>query len=148
MILASLTDSAAYESMHPLFHQAFDYLKQHDLLQAPAGKISLDGDKLFISVSDITGKTTEAARLETHEKYIDIQVPLSAPETMGFLPAGACLNSPDGYNGEKDIAFFTDKPSAYVTVHPGQFIVFFPHDGHAPCIGEGPIRKAIVKVLV
>jgi biofilm protein TabA len=148
MIVASLSDSSQYEVLHPLFGKAFAYLKQHDLSQAPAGKIVLDGDKLFISVSDITGKTTEAARLETHKKYIDIQLPLSAPETMGYLPSGQCLHSPEGYNETKDIAFFTDKPTAYVTVAPGQFAVFFPHDGHAPCIGEGAIRKVVVKVLV
>jgi uncharacterized protein, YhcH/YjgK/YiaL family len=99
-------------------------------------------------VSDITGKTAEAAKLESHAKYIDIQIPLTAPETMGFLPAGACKNSPDGYNAAKDITFFADKPSAYVRVEPGQFVIFFPHDGHAPCIGEGAIRKLIIKVLV
>jgi len=148
MILASLADSAQYEALHPLFHQAFEYVKQNDLTQAPAGKIVLDGDKLFISVSDITGKTPEAARIETHAKYIDIQLPLTAPETMGFLPAGDCKNSPDGYNETKDITFFTDKPSAYVKVEPGQFVAFFPHDGHAPCIGEGAIRKLVIKVLV
>lgn len=148
MILASLDDSAQYESLHPLFYQAFEYVKQHDLLHTAAGKITLDDNKLFITVSDVTGKTQEAVRLETHEKYIDIQIPLSAPETMGYLPTGACLNSPEGYNKEKDIAFFADRPSAYVTVNPGDFIIFFPHDGHAPCIGEGSIHKAVIKVLI
>jgi YhcH/YjgK/YiaL family protein len=148
MILASLADSAQYESLHPLFHQAFEYVKQNDLAQAPAGKIVLDGDRLFISVSDVTGKIADEAKLESHAKYIDIQIPLTASETIGFLPACECKNSPDGYNAAKDITFFTDKPSAYVQVKPGQFVVFFPHDGHAPCIGEGAIRKLVVKVLV
>lgn len=148
MIVASLADSAQYEALHPLFGQAFEYLKQHDLTNAPAGKTVLDGDKLFIAVSDVNGKTKEAARLETHNKYIDIQLPLTAPETMGYLPSADCVSSPDGYNAEKDITFFTDQPSAYVTVQPGQFAIFFPHDGHAPCIGEGSIRKVVVKILV
>lgn len=148
MIVASLADSAQYEALHPLFSQAFEYLKKNDLTNAPAGKTVLDGDKLFIAVSDVNGKTPEAARLETHNKYIDIQLPLTAPETMGYLPLGNCVSSPDGYNAEKDITFFTDKPSAYVTVQPGQFAIFFPHDGHAPCIGEGSIRKVVVKILV
>ncbi|MBP1640058.1 MAG: hypothetical protein H6Q17_1641 [Bacteroidetes bacterium] len=148
MIVASLADSAQYDALHPLFRQAFEYVKQNDLTEAPAGKIVLDGDKLFISVADITGKTPEAARLETHAQYIDIQIPLTAPETMGFLPASDCQNSPEGYNDAKDITFFTDKPSAYVKVEPGQFVIFFPHDGHAPCIGEGAIRKLVIKVRV
>lgn len=148
MVLASLADSVQYEVLHPLFRKAFEYVKQNDLTQAPAGKIVLDDDKLFISVSDVTGKTAETAKLESHAKYIDIQIPLTAAETIGFLPAGECKNSIEGYNTAKDITFFTDKPSAYVNIEPGQFVIFFPHDGHAPCIGEGAIRKLVIKVLV
>lgn len=148
MILASLADSAQYETLHPLFHKAFEYVKQNDLAQAPVGKIVLDDDKLFISVSDVTGKIADEAKLESHAKYIDIQMPLNAVEIIGFLPAGECRNPIDGYNTSKDITFFTDKPSAYVQVEPGQFVILFPHDGHAPCIGRGPMRKLVIKVLV
>ena len=114
----------------------------------PAGKIVLDGDKLFISVSDVTGKTPEAARVETHEKYIDIQMPLTATETIGWIAADECVTVTNAYNAEKDIAFFADKPTTYVALQPKQFAIFFPHDGHAPCIGQGDFRKAVVKVLI
>ena len=84
MILNSLKDSASVESLHPLFKKAFDYIKATDFSKVPAGKIVLDGDKLYISVAEPTGKTKEAARMETHDKYIDIQMPLTAVETMGW----------------------------------------------------------------
>ena len=45
MILSHLSDSARYESLHPLFKQVFDYIKTHDLLNAPAERVVLDGDK-------------------------------------------------------------------------------------------------------
>ena len=33
------------------------------------------------------------------------------------------------------------------TVNPGQFAIFFPRDGHAPCITDTPeIKKAIFKI--
>lgn len=36
----------------------------------------------------------------------------------------------------------------YVTCKPGEFAIFFPQDGHAPCIAGVPeIKKAIFKVL-
>jgi YhcH/YjgK/YiaL family protein len=39
------------------------------------------------------------------------------------------------------------KPQTNVTLKPGQFVIFFPQDGHAPCIiGEKKIKKAIFKV--
>jgi beta-galactosidase beta subunit len=33
-------------------------------------------------------------------------------------------------------------------LHPGQFGIYFPDDVHAPMIGEGRIRKLIMKVKV
>ena len=38
-------------------------------------------------------------------------------------------------------------PQTYYTLLPGQFTVLFPDDGHAPMVGEGHVRKIIVKVL-
>ena len=46
------------------------------------------------------------------------------------------------------ITFHVDRPTAYTKIYPGQFAVYFPEDGHAPGIGEGSIRKIIVKVQV
>lgn len=148
MILDSLKNTAAAEKLHPLFKQAFDYIKANDLSQVAPGKIELDGANLFISVAEITGKTQDAAKMETHNKYIDIQIPIVGVETMGWLAGENCKNPIDAYNAEKDITFFTDKPSTYVQVQPGEFAIFFPEDGHAPAIGKGFIKKLIVKVLV
>ena len=46
----------------------------------------------------------------------------------------------------KDIQFFDDEPQTFYTLRPGQFTILFPEDGHAPMIGEGDVRKIIVKV--
>ena len=79
--------------------------------------------------------------------FIDIQIPLSCTEVMGYTPA---CNLPEGdYNAEKDITKFTLPSEAYIPVHPGMFAIFFPQDGHAPCIAdEETIQKVIVKVRV
>jgi YhcH/YjgK/YiaL family protein len=52
------------------------------------------------------------------------------------------------FNQEKDIQFFDDKPQTYYTLTPGQFTILLPEDSHAPLVGEGPIRKAIIKVML
>lgn len=57
------------------------------------------------------------------------------------------LKLPQGeFDAEKDIQFFDDVPQTYYTLRPGQFTVLFPEDGHAPMVGEGTMRKIIVKV--
>jgi biofilm protein TabA len=148
MILDSLENAGLYESIHPRFKQAFDFLRKTDLLTLPLGKIELDGANMFVNVVEITGKTTEAARLETHNLYIDIQIPVSAYEIMGWITASKLTEITEPYNPEKDITFFADKASNYLHVQPFEFAVFFPEDGHQPGISDDKHKKIIIKVLV
>lgn len=148
MILDSLENSGKYESIHPRFIQAFDYLHNTDLLALEFGKIELDGSNLIVIVADQVGKTNVEALMETHNKYIDIQIPLGATETMGWI-AGNKLKQPTAaYNPDKDIAFFADKASNFFDVQPFEFAIFFPEDAHQPGIGIGNHKKIIVKVLL
>ena len=110
------------------------------------GKYPIKDKDLFLNLTVAKGKTKEAAVLETHIEMIDIQIPISCAETFGYTPL---CNLPDfEYNAEKDITKYGDTMAqTYVTVNPGQMAIFFPQDGHAPCISdEAEIKKAIFKV--
>jgi len=148
MILDSLKNCDKYASIHPGFKKAFDFLINTDLAAMPAGKTELEGTDLFVNAVDITAKTVDVAKMETHNNYIDIQVPIGAVETMGWKAANKLSQVTDPYNAEKDITFYTDKATSFVNVQPYEFAVFFPEDGHQPGIGEGIFRKIIVKVRV
>ena len=148
MILDSLLNSGLYESIHPRFKQAFNFLRDTDLTTLPLGRIEIDGSSLFANVAEITGKTADTAKLETHNNYIDIQVPVSATETMGWIAGFDLKDITEPYNSEKDISFYADKATNFIQVQPSQFTIFFPEDGHQPGICDGPLRKIIIKVLV
>jgi YhcH/YjgK/YiaL family protein len=148
MILDTLENAVRYESIHPRFKQAFDFLKNNDLKTLSFGKHELDGNNLFANVVEITGETAEQAKLETHKRYIDIQVPVTAAETMGHIPVSKLTQPKEPYNDEKDIAFFADKATNFIIVEQGNFAVFFPEDAHQPGIATGKHKKLIIKVLV
>jgi YhcH/YjgK/YiaL family protein len=148
MILDKLENGGKYALVHPLFKKAFDYLQNTDLKALENGKIELQGSDLVVNVVDITGKTEEAARMETHKNFIDIQIPIGAAETMGWKALSALENITDPYNPEKDLTFYADKATTFLNVQPYEFAVFFPEDGHQPGIGEGVYRKIIVKIRV
>ena len=127
---------------------ALEYIENTDLSELENGKHLIDGDNLFVNIVDSQMKTPEQARLEVHDKYIDIQVPLSGEERFGVKPRKDCAE-PDGeFNAEKDILFYKDKDWTTVTVKVGEAITFDPDTAHAPLIGEGTIHKAIFKVKV
>jgi len=122
-----------------------DYILQHDFSRLMAGRITLDGDDLFINLDEVELKPKEEQRLEFHKGYIDVQLPLLQPETMGWT-ALSDLGKPDiAYNPTTDCGFYKQAAKEYLKVEPGQFTVFFPEDAHAPIIGEGLQRKLVGK---
>ncbi|MBQ2178789.1 MAG: YhcH/YjgK/YiaL family protein [Prevotella sp.] len=146
MIIDDLKNLKNYESVNPLFAKVIEFLKNNDLKAMEPGKYEIEGKDLFLNLTVAKGKTPDQAVLETHDKMIDIQIPISDAETFGYtprenLPAAA-------YNAEKDITKIPDLAAeSYITCQPGMMAIFFPQDGHAPCITGAPeIKKAIFKV--
>lgn len=148
MILDSLENSSLYEHLNPLFPKAFDYIKKLDFSKIETGKTELEGLNLFVGVSDSKLKNKQDAKLEAHNNYIDIQIPISKKETFGWS-ARETLKKPIGeFNTDKDIIFFEDTPASYFEVGPTDFAIFFPHDAHAPCIGEDSVKKIVIKIRI
>jgi hypothetical protein len=64
---------------------------------------------------------------------------------FGGMLFSRCANimTPDG--GPKDTL-----PPVIVKLEPGNFAIFFPREGHAPCIACGenpaPVRKVVLKL--
>lgn len=147
MVIDTLDNLSKYESLNPLFKDVVEYLRNNDINTVEEGKHQIKGADLFVNVTTAKGKSKDEAVIETHKKMIDIQIPLSTAETYGYTPL---CNLPEAeYNAEKDITKIPDLAAeSYVTCQPGMFAIFFPQDGHAPCISEEPaIKKAIFKVL-
>jgi YhcH/YjgK/YiaL family protein len=146
MVLGNLEDSKTYEDAHPLFRKTFEYLRSTNLAALPAGPIELEGTSIIVNVNDITRATADEAKMETHQNYIDIQVPVSDTEYMGWISADRLKQPLGAYNAEKDVTFWDDKADNMLKVQPNEFVIFYPEDGHQPGIGEGALRKIIVKV--
>lgn len=146
MVFDSLQNSSKYESMHPAFKKAFDYIKNTDWSKVEPGKIELDGKNLFVNYAVCKTKTVDTAKMETHNAYLDIQVSIEKEEVMGVTPTCDLKEPLAPYNPEKDITFFADKAQNLITVKPGQFAIFWPEDGHQPGIADGEWKKIIVKV--
>ena len=148
MIIDTLDNLGKFVALNPLFADVVEFLKTHDLRTMEVGKYPIKDKDLFLNLSLTKQRTKETAFLETHIDMIDIQVPITCAETFGYSPL--CDLPAFEYNAEKDITKYGDtKPQTYVTVNPGQFAIFFPQDGHAPCIiEEEEIKKAIFKVKV
>ena len=127
MILDSLKNSALYYGVSPRMKQAFELIASTDWTTMEPGIHELDGKDIY--------------------EYIDIQVLIRGEEESFGWSERRELKKPLGeFSVENDIQLFDDVPQTYYTMRPGQFTVLFPEDGHAPMVGEGTVRKIIVKV--
>jgi biofilm protein TabA len=147
MIIDTIQNASKYFSVHPLFKKAFEYIQQTDLVNVPDGKGDIAEGLKFI-FSNAPGKTREAslAKFECHDKNTDIQLCINGIETFGWKPREKCVTPNGDYNAEKDVRFFNDAPDTFFELTNDQFVIFFPEDVHAPMIGEGSIKKLVIKV--
>lgn len=146
MIIAPISDSIRYETLNPLFKQAFDFIRETDLSSLEPGPHVLVEDALVVMVNEPAMKIPEKARMEVHREFADIHVPLSGEERFTWKNAAELEHPSEPFNAAKDAQHYGDEPSTSFVVKPGEFAVFFPEDAHAGCIGEGVIRKLVIKV--
>ena len=146
MIIDTIENLNKYVGLNPLFVVVIEFLKANDIRTMEPGKYPIRDKDLFLNLTVVKGRGPEKAVLETHVNMIDIQIPISCEETFGYTPF--CDLPAFDYNAEKDVTLYGDtKPQTYVTLKPLQMAIFFPQDGHAPCIADNPeIKKAIFKV--
>jgi len=149
MIIDTLTNAPKYTGLHPLFAKAFDYINQNDIANLPDG-VSEIAEGLKVIVNTGIGKTAETslAKFECHDQNIDIQICVKGLETIAWKPREKCTTPNGEYNPEKDVRFFSDVPDMSFQLTDNQFAIFFPEDVHAPMIGEGEIKKIVIKVKI
>ena len=146
MIIDTLDTLAKYMGVNPLFKDVVEFIENNNLSAMEAGKYTIKGSDLFVNITTAKGKAPDEAVIETHRRMIYIQIPLDNDETYRYTPLCRLPDTP--YNDEKDITKYPDlMAESFVDCQPGMFAIFFPQDGHAPCISMAPeIKKAIFKV--
>jgi YhcH/YjgK/YiaL family protein len=151
MIIDRIENNALYP-FGKLWDAAFAFLKTVTP-ETACGRYELDGDNLFVIIDSYETKSRDAAKLETHRKYVDIQAMISGKETHEVFPKKE-LTVSTPYSPEKDAQFYQIPETARtcINLRPGDFAVYFSQDAHLPCLTTGgtpqPVRKAVVKIAV
>lgn len=144
MVIDTLENLRKYAALNPLFPAIISYLEQNPPAVEKPGQVVLKEGELIVNYNIAQGKTPEQAKLETHNRMVDIQIPLE-PETFGYTPRPNLPEAP--YDEGADMTLYDGAAELYFTLQPGQFAIFFPQDGHAPAITpRDTIKKIIVKV--
>jgi biofilm protein TabA len=152
MITSTLSQLHWYKIISPNFAVAIDYALNADLSEAGPGKYEIEGDNAFAIVNEYITKPFGECDPESHREYADIQIMIDGTEKFGYTPLTG--QEPDiPFKEDNDVAFYelAETDLNYITLSPGQFIIFFPSDIHQPEVfSQQPaaVKKLVIKVKV
>lgn len=147
MVTDTLSNCKKFESLHPLFAKAFEYLQSVDFNDYDEGKYPIDGNDMYASISEYVTKSD--GQLEGHLEYIDIQYIVKGSEIIGYAKKSN-QSEVIPYSNERDIAFYEGDYEP-IRVEAGQFVILYPDDLHLPCLKidkPSVVKKVVVKVRV
>ena len=147
MILDHLDRLDDYRDVHPHFGPIFDHVRTLDLRGHAEGRHELpNGAVLIVEVHE--EGPGGLGTLETHQKFIDLQIGIEGLFKIGWKERRLCEKPEGEYDAERDVRFYDDLADFYFPVRAGVFTLLFPDDAHAPAPCEQFCKKAVVKIPV
>jgi biofilm protein TabA len=136
----------------PFVEKVFRELQEKNIFSGSLGNTDLEEG--FVILQDGTIREEVSTQFEAHQKYIDIQIPITQEEKFYFIDRSlGKVHLP--YNEEKDLEWFEVHGGwQEQIVRPGEAILFYPEDLHQPLLSTNEakvgsiIRKAVVKYPV
>lgn len=112
------------------------------------GQYPLKHGDAFAKVMRYDTSAEVGKKLETHQKYIDVQCVVDGEEQVLWHPKqGLVISQP--YDPLEDVELYPCPqagPSSLI-LQPGRFAVFFPQDAHTGQLPVGEPGRTILKVV-
>ncbi|MDO5580130.1 MAG: YhcH/YjgK/YiaL family protein [Planctomycetia bacterium] len=160
--LADADPSAPPLSAFPeMVRKGLNWLKSADLSKLPKGRGEIEGKDLYYIMEEYESRPLVDIVVESHRKYVDIQLVLEGREQIGTLLLDPSFPISKEYNPEKDIVFYPETVMPFLKtkeetrnrliMNAGNFAIFTPNDLHAGCLQiDQPekVRKIIIKCKI
>lgn len=135
-----------YQKNQAQWDAMFQWLATHDLLAIPAGKHSIEGTSLVVSVEDSENEPLEKRGSESHYHHIDFQYVVKGTERFGLLDHASsypnCAYKPDALHYDYDV-----KKAQFIDSTPNRFFLFFPSDWHIAKVTTDS-ESQVIRVIV
>lgn len=152
MIYDEIVNAGQYRRIHPGIDRVLEEMQKYTSDNYPEGRISLEGDDLFLLFGSYETHSAEGALAEAHRQYIDVMYMVEGEEIIYVKPVSRMEKVTKPYDDSLDALLGEIDPDATpVRLEAGCFIVLLPQDAHAPaCHAEGPVsvKKIIGKVRI
>ncbi len=145
MIYDTLANSPLYFPVHPEFKKVFKFITGRNLSKLALGRHEIGRNGTFALVQEYMTKDESEGFIECHRKYIDVQYVAAGREKVGIAAKSKCTEETK-YDKEKDFQKLRGRTD-FITLEPAMFTVFFPEDGHMPCITSGKRKSKVRKIV-
>ena len=148
MIFDNIENLAKYDFISP---EVVEFVKGLNV-NTPCGRYELS-DKIYANVEDYITRSELDCSLESHRKYIDIQIVIYGNERIDFINIDG-LKVQKVYDHIKDIIFYKRPKTelSRIYLNGTNFAIFYPDDAHAPQITTlsplDNVKKAVIKIPV
>ena len=147
MITDTLKNMEQYRGMHEGIDKILSLLSSYDSENFTPGRVTVDGDALYLNFCEYETHSAEGAQFEAHHRYADIMYIVEGNETVYVKNTDRLGRIVQAYDSEKDILFAElEADATKVSLQKGDVILLLPQDAHAPgCVAD---EKCHVKKIV
>ena len=139
-------DCSELDSTDSKIEAALEHLLSLDTKNITDGKHIVNDDFYYV-LQQYKTKSKNEGILESHRKYVDIQIIISGTEVM-YTVDTLRLTCQKTYDSEKDIALWNvPGRMAKVTLQEGDYIVLFPENAHMGAISAQESADQVTKIV-
>lgn len=149
MVYDKIDNIETYKGLSEDIYAGLTFLK--NATQFLTNGVHVINSRVKAIVSEYETRAANENGYEAHRKFIDIQYLLKGREKNNCLPIEK-LKETKAYKEDIDAAFYeADMPTQELMLGDGYFAIYWPQDGHMPCLTAGDqenVKKVVVKVKV
>lgn len=135
-----------YSKSRKWWDEAFVYLKNANLANLAPGSYPIDGDNVYVKVTEAMSKDIDSSKWESHHNYHDIHYLISGKEMIGITPVSR-VQASTTYDKGRDILFYTGS-GPYFLASPDRFFIIFSNQAHRPFIKVGGYEEKVKRVVI
>jgi biofilm protein TabA len=140
-----------YQRNKVYWDKAVAFLNTTKLDTLSVGKHVIDGENIFVTVSEGPTKEYDKTNWESHRNYLDIHLLLVGKERIGMMDTTSATIT-NSYDATKDVVTYEPGSKGnYYVADTNTLLIFFPQDAHRPSIhvdGFDKVKKLVFKIKV
>ena len=110
MLYDTLENLNQYTGLFANLDTAIDFIEHNDVAALPLGRTDIDGDNVYVTVTELAPAPAEERSFETHSRYMDLQMDLEGAELCEV--ALGDVESVQPYDEQTDCALWRGDTSA------------------------------------